>query len=223
MFRTTLTLAAAGVAVAAASSASAILIDFNTDGMGNPLPAGEVITNQYSPAVSISASGGSGLAVIFDTTNPTGNDGDLLTPNPGLHPTNTVALGNALIVNEEDFTLDMDGRVEDPNDNGGGGTFMFDLSFFATGLEITIMDIEENGGFIEFFSSNPLARGGGNVAIPALGNGSVQTIVVDGREFDGFAVHLVGSGAVPSVNIIPTPGAGALLAMGGVAAIRRRR
>lgn len=222
MFRTTLTLAAAGVAVSAASSASALFIDFNTDGMGNPLPAGEIITDQYSPAVNITASGGAGFAVIFDTTNPTGNDGDLLTPNPGLHPTNTVALGNALIVNEEDFTLDKDGRVEDPNDNVGG-TFFFDLSFFATGLEITIMDIEENGGFIEFFSSNPLVRGGGNVAIPALGNGSVQTIVVGDRDFDGFAVHLVGSGAVPSLNIIPTPGAGALLAMGGIAAIRRRR
>lgn len=222
MFRTTLTLAAAGVAVAAASSASAILIDFNTDGMGNPLAAGEIITNQYGPAVAISASGGSGLAVTFDTANPTGNDPDLLTPNPGLHPSNTVALGNALIVNEEDFMLGMDGRVLDPNDNVGG-SFTFDLSFTATALEITIMDIEESGGSIQLFNSNDL-RGGPNImGIPALGDGSVQTLVLDGYEFDSFTVNLVGSGAIPVVNIIPTPGAGALLAMGGIVAVRRRR
>ncbi|MCB9848879.1 MAG: hypothetical protein H6814_10745 [Phycisphaeraceae bacterium] len=215
------TLAIAGAAVAA-TSADAVIIDFSQDAMGNPLVAGDIITNQFAPGVNISATGGSGLAVIFDTTNPTGNDSDLLTPNPGLHPSNTVSLGNALIVNEEAFTIGMDGRVEDPNDNVGG-TFFFDLNFVATGLDITLLDIEEGGGFIQFFNSGSL-RGGANITgIPAIGDGSVQTLHIDGVEFDSFRVTLTGSGAIPNLNIIPTPGAGALLAMGGIVTIRRRR
>lgn len=222
MLRTTLTIALAGAAVAAASSADAMFIDFSQDAMGNPLVAGDIITNQFAPGVNISATGGSGLAVIFDTTNPTGNDSDLLTPNPGLHPSNTVSLGNALIVNEEAFSIGMDGRVEDPNDNVGG-TFFFDLSFIATGLEITLLDIEEGGGSIQFFNSNSLRGGANIVGIPALGDGSVQTLVIENVEFDSFRINLVGSGAVPNLNIIPTPGSGALLALGGLVATRRRR
>ena len=222
MYFSKLTLAAAGAAIVAASGANAAFIDFSQDGMGNPLVAGDIITNQFAPGVNISASGGSDMAVIFDSANPTGNDPDLATPNPGLHASNTMPLGNVLIVNEEDFSLDMDGRVEDPNDNVGGSIF-FDLNFIATGLEITLLDIEEQGGAIEFFSSNGLSRGVANLPIPAAGNGSVQTLSIDGFEFDSFIVRLKGSGAVPNLNIVPTPGAGALLAMGGIAAIRRRR
>jgi hypothetical protein len=221
MSRISTTLALAGAAVVA-TGANAMLIDFSQDGVGNPLVAGDIITGQFAPGVNISASGGSGLAVIFDTANPTGNDPDLLTPNPGAHASNTIALGNALIVNEEAFSLGMDGRVEDPNDNVGG-TLFFDLNFFATGLDITLLDIEESGGFIEFFNSSLDARGIPNLNIPSLGNGSVQTLHIDGFAFDGFAVHLKGSGAVPNLDIIPTPAPGALLAVGGIAAFRRRR
>lgn len=221
MLRISTTLALAGVAVVA-TGANAMLIDFSQDGLGNPLVAGDIITNQFAPGVNISASGGSGLAVIFDTANPTGNDPDLLTPNPGGHASNTVALGNALIVNEEAFTIGMDGRVVDPNDNVGG-TITFTLSFFATGLDITLLDIEENGGFIQFFNSGGL-RGGANIlGIPGIGDSSVQTLHFDGFVFDSFVIHLAGSGAVPSLDIIPTPGAGTLLALGGIAAFRRRR
>jgi len=222
MLRSTLLLATAGAAIAAASSASAVFINFDQDAMGAPLVAGDIITDQFAPGVNIAATGGSGLAVIFDSENPTGNDADLLTPNPGVHPSNDTPLGNVLIVNEEAFTLDMNGRVEDPNDNVGGA-LSFDLNFAATGLEITLLDIEESGGFVEFFDSGSGLRGLPILNIPAIANGSVQTIAIDGFSFDSFVVHLAGSGAIPNLNIIPTPGAGALLAIGSIVGLRRRR
>jgi len=218
----TLTLASASAVIAVASGANAVIIDFSQDAMGNPLVAGDIITDQFAPGVNIFAVGGSGLAVIFDSANPTGNDADLLTPNPGVHPSNDTPLGNVLIVNEEAYTLDMDGRVEDPNDNVGGEIF-FNLDFLASGLEITLLDIEEEGGFIEFFNKSSGFRGVSLIDIPGIANGSVQTLSIDGFEFDSFVVHLKGSGAIPNLNIIPTPGAGALLAMSGVMAFRRRR
>jgi hypothetical protein len=78
-------------------------IDFNN------LSTGTVVDNEYqAQGVTVTATGGSGQAMIFDTANPTGFDWDLHTNN----------LGKALIISE-------DGHSHDPDDNASGGTFHF--------------------------------------------------------------------------------------------------
>lgn len=75
----------------------------------NDLSAGTVVDNEYSAeGVTVSAVGGSGQAMIFDTANPTGGDWDLQTNN----------LGKALIISE-------DGDSSDPDDNASGGILRF--------------------------------------------------------------------------------------------------
>ena len=76
-------------------------LDFNT------FAAGTVIDNEYED-VTISATGGSGQAMTFDSANPTGGDDDLASD----------TLGGLLIISE-------DGDSADPDDNAGGGSIFF--------------------------------------------------------------------------------------------------
>ncbi|MGJ8626618.1 MAG: Hint domain-containing protein [Sulfitobacter sp.] len=97
-------------------------LDFNT------FTAGTVIDDEYE-GVTISATGGSAQAMIFDSTNPTGDDDDLASD----------TLGGVLIISE-------DGDSTDPNDNAGGGVISFDFDTLVTMKSITFKDIEETSG-----------------------------------------------------------------------------
>lgn len=70
----------------------------------NPFAAGTVIDDEYE-GVTVSATGGSGQAMVFDSANPTGGDDDL----------GSDTLGGVLIVSE-------DGDSSDPDDNAAGGS-----------------------------------------------------------------------------------------------------
>jgi hypothetical protein len=106
----------------------------------NDLSTGTVVDNEYqSQGVTISASGGSGQAMIFDTSNPTGGDSDL-------HTTN---LGKALIISE-------DGDSNDPDDNGGGGTLTFTFDSATSVENLTFLDNEEGARVI--FTTNMTTR-----------------------------------------------------------------
>ena len=86
--------------------------------------------------MTISASGGSGQAMIFDTSNPTGGDHDLETSN----------LGNVLIISE-------DGDSSDPDDNASGGTLSFTFDDETTVESLTFLDNEE-GATVKFYDEN---------------------------------------------------------------------
>ena len=107
------------------------IIDFND------LSAGTIVDSEYqAQGVTISAFGGSGQAMAFDTSHPTGGDYDLKTNN----------LGTVLIVSE-------DGDQNDPDDNGGGGLLRFDFDTPSAVQSITMLDIEE-GAYIRLFNES---------------------------------------------------------------------
>lgn len=94
----------------------------------NPFAAGTVIDDEYE-GVTVSATGGSGQAMVFDSANPTGGDDDL----------GSDTLGGVLIVSE-------DGDSSDPDDNAAGGSIFFDFDNAVRMKSITLKDIEETGG-----------------------------------------------------------------------------
>ena len=143
--------------------------------------AGTVIDDEYANlGVTISATGGSNQAMIFDSANPTGGDTDLATANEG----------NILIISE-------DGDSSDPDDNAGGGTITFDFNNGVDINSINFVDIEETGG--QVFTTDA----DGNVtttAIPAPGNGSIQTLNINDSDVVKVEVQLAGSGAISGLD-----------------------
>ncbi|OKH17512.1 SdrD B-like domain-containing protein [[Limnothrix rosea] IAM M-220] len=158
------------------------VIDFDNDGAGNALSAGTVIDTEYTDlGVTISATSGSGQAMIFDSANPTGGDGDLA----------TATEGNILIISE-------DGDSSDPDDEAHGGELIFEFASAVDINSISFVDIEEAGGQVFAYDSN------GNLidttSIPAPGDGSLQTVTIDNSGVSKIVIDLVGSGAVSGLD-----------------------
>lgn len=205
--------------VAFATGASAQMIDFEG------FAAGTVMTEQYAGIgihISVLNFTGPDKAIIFDSANPTGGDSDLATP--GYHSSNTVPLGMILIIAENDVDSNNDGLVDVPDDEGSrpAGWLRFDMDFLSTGGSVTLIDIEEQGGTIDFFI------GGGNsaiqtIGIPSIADNSVQTLTFDGFTYDAMQVNLAGSGAVASINPVPEPATLFALGTGAALLLRRRK
>lgn len=227
MKRTHVALASAISAAFGAVAHAQVTVDFETDLGGTPLQAGAFITNQL-PGMTVTAENfarSHNAAIIFDTANPTGGDTDLATP--GYHPTNTVSLGNVLILAENIRDSNGNGLVDVPDDEGTqpAGWIQFELNFLATSAELLLIDIEELGGTIDFsLGTTPV----GTIDIPALGDNSVQTLGFGGGSFGGgvfdrIRVNLPGSGAIGSVSAVPAPGPLALLMAACSLMVRRSR
>ncbi|MGK7941648.1 MAG: SdrD B-like domain-containing protein, partial [Crocosphaera sp.] len=161
------------------STSTNIVIDFETDGAGNALPAGTIIDDEYQNlGVTISATKFG--AMIFDSANPTGGDTDLATDSEG----------NILIISE-------DGDSSDPDDNAGGGVITFNLDNPIELNSINFVDIEETGG--QVFTTDA----DGNVtitSIPAPGDGSLQTLNINDSDVVKIEVELAGSGAISGLD-----------------------
>ena len=97
----------------------------------NAFAAGTVIDDEYATTegVTVSATGGSGQAMLFDTNNPTGGDTDLASD----------TLDGVLIISE-------DGDSSDPDDNDAGGSLFFDFNEPSFIKSLTFKDIEETSG-----------------------------------------------------------------------------
>ena len=178
-------------------------IDFETDGEGTHLNAGQIIDNQWAKfGVTVSTGNVGHPAMIFDSSNPTGGDYDLGTPNedfggPGVGTgggsgepgANAVALGNVLIISE-------DGDTSDPDDNAGGGTITFTFAHPVRVDQVGILDIDEGmAGRITAFDAGGGIIGSVNMA-NSLGNNSVQTVGLGVAGVSSLEVHFPGSGAV---------------------------
>lgn len=169
--------------------------------------AGEVITNQYEDLGLIVSAvnntpGNPDKAILFDSENPTGDDFDLMTPGPGLN--NTEGLGLVLIIAENDVDADMNGLVDDPDDEAGGGqfqlTFTEDVVFFSG--RVLDVDGAELDEFRFFDAADNLIQ---TVEINALGENSVQQIVAGApiQNVRRIEVNLVGSGALARLRWCP--------------------
>ncbi len=93
----------------------------------NKLKRGAIVTDQFADkGLTISSADSDNPVMIFDTARPTGNDYDLRTRN----------LKKVLILSE-------DGDANDPDDNAGGGTFIFNFEREARVKKLTFLDTEQ--------------------------------------------------------------------------------
>ena len=146
----------------------------------NGLASGTIVDGQYADdGVTISAVGGSGDAMIFDTANPTGGDTDLATSN----------LEGVLIVSE-------DGDTTDADDNASGGCLVFDFDNDVRVKNLTFLDIEEGARMI-FYDAD------GNVIsdqyVDPTGDGEQRDVTLDVEDVSRMVVVLNGSGAVDNL------------------------
>lgn len=176
---------------------------------------GTVINNQYAAlGVTIAADnarlGGPDLAMIFDSSAPTGGDTDLGTPNqdflvsglpgPGVGSggslgavgENNTALGNILIISE-------DGDSNDPDDEAQGGTitFTFDTAVRIDHIELLDIDTDESGGTVVTVTTS---SGQQSFNIAALGNNSFQHIDIDVDDVTSLVVTFPSSGAITELK-----------------------
>lgn len=151
--------------------AEALVLDFDD------LPQGDILTSQFQKinGVSISAKNfgnGPGLAIIFDSLNPTGQDYDLAGPpwEGGNLASNNTVLGKILIIAENDIDIDGDGLIDLPDDEGNrpAGSIYFDFENPMCSLGFDLIDVEgpsefgHNSGFVAtfFMDGSELARVG---------------------------------------------------------------
>lgn len=132
------------------------IIDFDTDGHGNPNGAGDDPSTIYqNVGLIITTNTGPGKPpMLFDTGYPTGGDFDL-SSNEGL----------VLIISE-------DGDPTDPDDNARGGTITFTWSTPVCYGTIRFLDIEKNGKVKLFDENDDLIS---THTIPKTGNGKKGT------------------------------------------------
>ena len=153
-----------GDGAADCDSACPLILDFDTDGGGNPIQAGQDVSEAYGSLwgihIAVYDLGGTvpSTPIAFDSAAPTGGDDDLGTPNeahggPGIGSggtwTNLTPLQNLLINAENTRDSDGDGLVDDPDDENDGATFVitFDEPHCVDGL--TILDIQNHQGDAE--------------------------------------------------------------------------
>jgi hypothetical protein len=151
--------------VPAAASAATNSATINFEGLAE----GAIVTSVSSGSgisgdaiagsVGVSASGGSGDAMIFDSDCGGGCSGE----DPDLQ-SNT---GKVLIVSE-------DGNSADPDDNHIGGTLSFTFPFEVTVMSFQITDYGDRSGAAGSYQ----VGGNAAVALPTAGNGVTQTVNV---------------------------------------------
>lgn len=192
------------------------VVDFDESWTGVPLQmqAGEHITTQLAAfGVLVDAVnrfvgfGGEpeqnhpDKAILFDTANPTGNDPDLLAPNPAV-PGNDKALGLVLIVAEDDIDANTDGLVDDPDDEQAGGEIRvrFDSSVLVE--SVTVQDVDgTEASFLRFFDEFNFEFA--TIPIPNGVDGNVQTLTVNVPGVHLAVLDLGGSGALAELLFCP--------------------
>ncbi|MEM8772029.1 MAG: hypothetical protein AAGD92_10310 [Pseudomonadota bacterium] len=221
-----------------AANAAPIVIDFETDDDGAAIGNGQVINDEFADfGVTITATGGIGVAVAFDSDLPSngdnmpagGDDPDLIgdLTNQGGSGT-TTADGNLLIVQENG----MGDPVANPDD-AVGGVITVDFSEGVTFLGFDAIDFTDNGAglTVSFFTDiNEAASQMFTFDEMFLGVG------VGNNEFFSFGIAelgnltdivrvvfaFTGSGALDNLQFevaeIPVPGAFFLL-MSGIAGL----
>lgn len=235
------TIALAGLAVASTPFAGTALFDFES------LQHGEIVGSQFAPALSISGVNNArsfDLVAAFDT-NLTGTaDKDLEGPawSGGNLAASNTPLGKVLILATNN-TGAGDGILDNPNDEGarpaGSITFSFAQAIGSFGfdlvdiedviLEASSLEFSLNGqsvgtvGLTDFVDSNSAFYDASIVFGNNFANRFNPITAGDlGSLFDEVTLNLGGSGAIDNI-LIPAPGVLALVGMGGLVAIRRRR
>ena len=172
------------------------------------LSAGTIVSNQIA-GMTIATNDPAYPAMIFDSSNPTGGDLDLGTPNvdfggpgrgaggrTGGSGENTVALGNVLIISE-------DGDSSDPDDNAGGGQLIFTFDSPVTVESIVLLDLDDGtSANVSLFSETDAELLSVDVG-PTDGSGDngVYSADLNTVRVAKLVVTFPGSGAVASIDL----------------------
>ena len=178
-------------------------IDFDRGLAGGMLPAGTIVTDQWSLwGVNVTTDDPvHHPAMIFNSSAPSGGDTDLGSPHqdfggPGIGSggasgaagENSDSLGNVLIISE-------DGDSGNPDDNAAGGTLIFTFDHPVQLDEIRLLDIDSNETTtITLFdvSGNTIDT----VSVGGLGNNAAQSVSLDADNVARMDVDFPASGAV---------------------------
>ena len=190
------------------------ILTHDADPQGNPIAAGQRLEDAYSLwGVSLAVESRQDAAIAFDSSNPTGEDPDLGTPNEafggpgrgnGGRTTNDTALGNLVILAEDLVDADGDGFVDDPDDDARGGslTYTFNEPMCVSGMDLIDMEGSEAVAFtLTRFDGTTVVRNGSG-----LGNNSIEHFELDECGIVQMDVDLHASGAIDNIEICPGGG-----------------
>ena len=210
---------------------------------------GEIVNTQYqaSHGVTIDARNhhrSFDLAVAFDTHRTGTRDDDLEDPWSGGNLAGNTNLGNALILQENNYGVG-DGVADRPDDEGNrpAGWIRFSFDEVKTGIGFDILDLESataeattlklylDGSLVASVDFMDFIDAGSDLYDPSVsyGNNSanrIGMISADDLGIDGFDTakfKLGGSMAIDTIRTVPAPGTFALLGLGGACVARRRR
>jgi hypothetical protein len=202
-------------ALVLASGASATVIDFEGVPAGATFgPSAKATPGASIPGVSLdcfNAKGSPHALIAFDSTNPTGGDADLGTPNVAFggsgrgfagasgEGVNDVAYGNVLIIAENVDDLDFDGLVDVPDDEAMGGiaTFRFDAPVVVNRVVLLDIDTGESAQVRLYLKEALVAT----FDAQSLGNNSIQTLDASMvPRVDGMEIELSSSGAIAEIE-----------------------
>lgn len=171
-------------------------LDFETDGAGNSLKAGEFIDDEYKEAYGLTISSlkisdktedPNHKTMIFDTANPTGDDKDLGSPHKdfggpgeshdgtsGEDGGNRQPLSNVLIISQ-------DNNPNDPNDKANGGVMRFDWEDPTQLNYIDILDVDKGDINNKIRTYNEQGNLIQEYSVPPKGDNSHQRIELGGE------------------------------------------
>ena len=162
-------------------------LDFDKDGRGRPLKAGDLAANKWSNlGITISTSDRRKPAMIFDTFKPTGGDHDLATTDKG----------KVLIISE-------DGKSSNPDDNAGGGTIYYKFKNPVFIGSLGLLDLEEVGYITAYDSRNRKIIN--KRRMPTMRDGESKRITLNARNVKKLEVKLAGSGALTDLVFCGKP------------------
>jgi RHS repeat-associated protein len=181
------------------------ILNFDRDGYGNVIPKGTIVAEQWANwGVHISSPNSNHPPMIFSSTNPTGDDFDLGSPNaafggPGIGSggasgatENRFDLKNVLILSE-------DGDSSDPDDNSSGGSLVFDFDHNVMIDDVKLMDIDAHeSALLKWFdrTGNLISQ----YVVPGAGTGNgLHVAAISARGVARLTVTLPGSGAVAEI------------------------
>jgi hypothetical protein len=157
-----------------------------------------------------------GMARIFDSSNPTGGDDDLGSPNETCQPSggpgkgeggevgkngeNCAALNKLLFIQEDNLGISGDPNAMEPDD-AVGGTLAFnflDNNNMYSLLKIGVIDVDETSVALDLFNGGDTTATDGG-----LGDNAFQEIVSPNPDsfLHAFDIKLKGSGAVAYLKL----------------------
>lgn len=191
-------------------------ITFNSP-PGAPFQAGDTIADQYaSLGIHFSAAAtapGTGPLMAFDSSNPTGDDFDLGTPNeafggPGIGDdgglTNQLPLGFVMIISE-------DGDSSDPDDSLYGGVITVTFDNPVPVYSLDVLDHDEVDSEVRAFDQlgNPI---GAPTLLPQVGDNGWVNLIINKQNVKSLEIEMNGSGAIPTIVFCEDPPLAATLA-----------